>query len=347
MARVGLHLTDRCQLDCDHCLRDPGRDPVDLALAVIDAVLRDASRAYGIRRASMTGGEPTLHPRFPEILDLVVSHGMVWDMVTNGRRFDRLAGWLDEAPARLTACSSVAFSIDGATDATHDGIRGSGQRREVLSAMAVCVAMGIPFATATTLHARNVSEIEAIARECAALGARSVRFAMMQPTGTHLDEGLRLDPAEWLEAHARIQRLAAEGLPVVAAEGWPTSKAELCGPLRGETLHVDHHGRLTMCCLHSGLPSDGVDSTIAGDASDGLEGAMAGLAVIQEAAIAQATALSEAGSWSGFRCNTCLGQHGRPHWTDQGVGGAPAQRERWRNGSDRATPTKRSLRVSQ
>ena len=345
--RVGLHLTDRCQLDCDHCLRDPGREPVDLAMEVIATVLSDAE-AQGIRRVSMTGGEPTLHPHFPEILDLVVAHGMTWDIVTNGRRFDRLVAWLEASPARHAACGLVVFSVDGAGEATHDGIRGAGQRREVLTAMALSVAMGIPFATATTLHARNVEEIEAIATECAGLGAQVVRFAMMQPTGTHLDESLRLSASEWRAAHERILRVAAtSSVPVLCAEGWPSKAEELCGPLRGDTLHVDHHGRLTMCCLHSGVPSQGADRTVAGHVGRGLAEADAALVTIRAAAVATRLAGSDAQDpWSEFQCNSCLRQFGRPHWIDAGTGGAGAQRERWRLTGDRATPNKRSLQVA-
>lgn len=326
MRRVGLHLTDRCQLDCDHCLRDPEKEPVDLALDVVDAVLRDASQRLGIQRVSLTGGEPTLHPRFSDVLDLVVAYGMRWDAVTNGKRFERVAGWLEAAPERRSACSSVVFSVDGASDEVHDGIRGAGQRREVLEAMAIAVAIELPFATSTALHARNVGELEAIARECAALGATSVRFAMLQPTGTHLDAGLWLSREDWSRAEATVRRLAAEGLPVVLTEGWPGTSDAVCDPLRGDTLHVDHRGRLTMCCLHSGIP--GHDETIAGDARRGLEALVPRLDEIRRKAI-EGRARSEGDAWASFGCNACLRRFGRPHWIDDGAAGATARRERW------------------
>ena len=354
MPRIGLHLTDRCQLDCDHCLRDPGSTPIDLPLEIIEAVLSDAQRA-GIARLSMSGGEPTLHPRFPEILDLAVRFGMSWDIVTNGRRFERVARWLDEVPERHGACRMIAFSVDGATDLSHDGIRGTGQRREVLAAMSVAVALGIPFETTTTLHARNVSEIEAIARESADLGATSVRFAMMQPTGTHLDEGMRLAPSEWAAAYQRIRALAGTlRAAVVAAEGWPVADlasrpdARPCGPLRGDTLHVDHHGRLTLCCQLSGIPVDGPeDRAVAGDASAGLGGPIARLRQIRaEAQTARAIDAERAGPWRAFQCNSCLERFGRPHWTEGASAGAPARRERWRGDPERASSRRRILPVT-
>lgn len=329
MRRVGFHLTDRCQLDCDHCLRDPAKQAVDLPIERAIEVIERA-RSLGIERVSLTGGEPTLHPQFPALLDAIVAHGFSWDMVTNGVRFSRVAAWLASVPQRATACHSVTFSLDGATDATHDAIRGRGQRREVLAAMALCVALGVPFAISTALHARNAHELEAIARQATALGASSVRFAMTQPTGTTLDAQLQLAPERWRELGAEAHRLALEGLPVTLAEGWPRDHGALCGPLRSETLHVDMYGRVTLCCLLSGLPLDRLDHAVAGDARD-LDTSLSLLRTIQDSAVADATAERSADDpWGSFGCNACLRRFGRPYWTNDGAGGPVAARPRWR-----------------
>lgn len=339
MRRVGFHLTDRCQLDCDHCLRDPAKHPVDLPLERAIEVL-DRTRELGFDRVSLTGGEPTLHPQFPALLDAIATRGFCWDMVSNGVRFSRVMEWLDEVPARATACRGITFSLDGATDATHDAIRGPGQRREVLEAMALCVALGVPFDLSAALHARNAHELEALAREGVALGASTVRFAMTQPTGTALDDDLRLPPETWRELAAHAQRLVAEGLPVTLAEGWPRDDGALCGPLRTETLHVDMHGHITLCCLLSGLPLDEIDRTVAGDARD-FDASLARLRAIQDAAITDARADRGADDdpWRDFGCNACLRRFGRPYWTSEGAAGPAAERARWRGA--RATSRRR------
>lgn len=344
--RVGLHVTDRCQLDCDHCSRDPAQQPVDLDLAVIERVLRSA-RARGAEHVSMTGGEPTLHPRFPEILDLVASLGMTWDIVSNGRRFERLARWLDEAPARKDACRLVMLSMDGATDEVHDRIRGAGQRREVLAAMSVLVAAGVPFGVAATLHALNLHEIEALVDESAALGASVVRFAMTQPTGTPLDETLRLDAAAWRAAADRVRaRAATASIPVLLAEGWPGITVRGgCLPLRGGRAHVDVHGRLTLCCVHSGSPSPKDDPTVVGSAAEGLTALLLDrLDHVRTATTASLAGTAMDPEWADFECNRCLALHGRPHWTGLGASGTMAKRERW-HGTGARSNLYRKLRV--
>ncbi|AKF06976.1 radical SAM protein [Sandaracinus amylolyticus] len=349
MQRVGLHLTDRCQLDCDHCLRDPGAQPVDLPLSTIAAVLAEAASEFGIRHVSLTGGEPTLHPELPAILDLAVAYGMRWDMVSNGRRFDRVACWLDEVPARRDACRWIALSLDGASDATHDSLRGAGQRREVLSAASVAVALGVPFGITTTVHARNVDELEAIAEEAEALGAGWVRFGAMQATGTPLDDELRLEPDEWRIVDARVRALRARrSIPVLTTTGWPSADepGALCGPLRGDTLHVDVHGRLTLCCLHSQVPHQGVDPSVAGDVASGLRLVRGALAEIQRKAILARAADDDAGPWRHHACNSCLRRFGRPHWSVDGRDGPSAERPRWRGALHRVRSAKRSLPVA-
>lgn len=328
--RVGFHLTDRCQLDCDHCLRDPGKAALDLPFERFCAAL-DHGLSLGASHASLTGGEPTLHPEFPALLDEITRREMTWDMVTNGRRFSRVATWLDEAPARHASCRVVTFSLDGATDSTHDAIRGAGQRREVLQAMAQCVGLAIPFETSTAIHARNAHELEALAHEAHALGAGAVRFAMTQPTGTPIDRELYLAPVAWRGLLRRIERLAEDGLPVTLAEGWPRDVDGLCGPLRGDTLHVDLHGHVTLCCLHSGLPQEGPDETDAGDVLD-FQITLRRLEEIQQRAI-EADRLERSTSgdpWGDFGCNRCLRRFGRPSWGEGGRRGPEARRERWR-----------------
>ena len=36
---IAFHITDRCQLNCDHCLRDPGQKALDIELSLVERVL--------------------------------------------------------------------------------------------------------------------------------------------------------------------------------------------------------------------------------------------------------------------------------------------------------------------
>jgi hypothetical protein len=120
---------------------------------------------------------------------------------------------------------------------------------------------------------------------------------------------------------------------VVLPEGhYDETCSSTCGPLRGETLHVDVNGNLTLCCLHSQVPTNSPGADVAGNLHDmSLVTARARLWELIGVARERLTVNeAERSDWSHFGCNRCLKNFGRPHWTDEGASGARAVRERWR-----------------
>ncbi len=334
--RIGLHLTDRCQLDCQHCLRDPEHKPSDLPLDIIAHVLDQAVGFYKIKHVSLTGGEPSLHPEFAAVLDAIAVRGCQWDMVTNGKRFAAVLALLDQQPARRASFRSMSLSLDGVDEATHDHIRGKDSYRDVMTAATLCQVRGIRFGIQMAVHAGNQAQIEQMGLLASQLGAAHVSFAMTQPTGTVHDTALFLPASAWRAVQDRIERLSETlKLPVIMPEGYYRERPfGDCGPFRGETLHVDVRGWLTLCCMHSGIPSDGRKTDVAGDLHEVslLEAHRNLLSIIHEAQVEKLAAIEskKLDEWDQFPCNYCLRTFGKVHWTRDGAKGPEAQRERWR-----------------
>jgi MoaA/NifB/PqqE/SkfB family radical SAM enzyme len=333
--RLAFHLTDRCQLDCQHCLRDPARKALDLDVDLIDRVLDQAKSAYRVAHVTFTGGEPTLHPHFEAIVDSVVDRGMTWNTVTNGRAFPTIFARLAHRRERILGLKSIVFSLDGAEESTHDAIRERGSYREVLQAAAVCVAHKVRFGMQMIINARNEFEIEALGLLAAQLGASRVLYGMVQPAGTPHDAALFLPSSEWKRIRDRVARLSqALAIEVELPEGhYEESRFFVCSPFRSETLHVDVEGRLSLCCLHSQVPSTQPGKDVAGDLRELslLEAHRRLLDLIrrtQDEIIADLASPPKS-EWEHFHCNSCLARFGRPHWTDEGPSGATARRERW------------------
>ncbi len=335
---VAFHLTDRCQLNCDHCLRDPSQKALDLDVELIARVAREAAALFGVDHAGFTGGEPSLHPRFTDAIDAVVDAGYTWHLVTNGETFPRLLAAVEARPERLHTLTAINLSLDGATANTHDAIRGDGSFERVLSAASICAARGIRFRIQTAINARNVSEIEAIGLLGAQLGAFAVAFQSTVPTGTFLDRNLFMSPSEWRIAHRRMVSLRSVlAIEIDPQVGFPSDKPFVtCGPWLGDPLHVDVHGRLTLCCMHAGVPAAAGTETsdVAGDLNEMplADAHLRLLAHVHELQVARALDLRErAGDpWMGMTCNWCMKAHGRPHWAESGAAGPSAARERWR-----------------
>jgi MoaA/NifB/PqqE/SkfB family radical SAM enzyme len=336
---VAFHVTDRCQLNCQHCLRDPDSRPRDIDVKVVGKVLDEAKAAFGATKMSMTGGEPTLHPRFVELVDVAVACGFQWQMVSNGRRFVDLLGELQSAPARVASIRTIFFSLDGADRATHDHVRGAGSFDDVMDATAACVAADVPFTLQMVVHRKNVHQLDAMALLAARLGASQASFAMLQPTGTFLDAELALSPQAWRHAQAHVDDLKELlRMPVVRPEGWSHhgGPVPVCGAWSQDILHVELDGHLTVCCQLAGQPTATGGPSDVGPSlsSSSLVDARAALRpTIDDARAAVTAQASSASPWASFSCNACAAHFGKASWADGAVGavaGPRAARARWK-----------------
>jgi MoaA/NifB/PqqE/SkfB family radical SAM enzyme len=336
---LAFHVTDRCQLDCKHCLRDPGARPLDLDFDLFVRTLDQVAHLHKTSHVAMTGGEPTLWPRFLDAVDALADRGMTWHMVTNGRNFGWLMDRAAERPARRESMARVYFSLDGADQATHDAIRGAGSFRDVMTAATLARVHGVPFVVQMVVHARNQHQIEAFGLLASHLGAARASFAVLQPSGTPHDRDLFLPLAAWSEIADRIDRLAATlTMKVGVPEGWPQKHPfHVCEPFRSEQLHVDLSGRLNLCCQHAGIPQSSNppsgESDVVADLRETPFAVAHGklLGVIHRAQEAKLRQIADGrfGGWDHLPCNWCLKHFGKPHWGDGGAVGPEAERERW------------------
>lgn len=326
---VAFHLTERCGLRCLHCLRDPSVEAADLPVETVARILEEAVRVYRIDQVALTGGEPTVHPDLEGVVATVVRLGLHFHLVTSGVGFERLLAIVDRDGAALRALTRVNVSVDGATAATHDAIRGAGTYRRALEAIAACQAREIPLAVQMTVNAVNEAELERAGLAAAELGAERFLVGMTQATGTPADARLALPAVAWGRIAERVERLSGVlRIPVVANEGFPRRQPfHTCAPFAGEILHVDPHGRLSLCCQHSGVPGDGGELAVE-LAGTSLAAAHAKLLDVVQRYQRERLAAMDAGgldAWDLFSCNTCLRRFGKPYWTDTGAAGARAQ----------------------
>lgn len=87
--RLELHLSYRCPNRCRFCseAHQLARfDGLTITLGQIRAVLR-RHLERGVRSLHLTGGEPTVHPHFVEVVTLAKQLGMSTSLGTNGAMF--------------------------------------------------------------------------------------------------------------------------------------------------------------------------------------------------------------------------------------------------------------------
>jgi sulfatase maturation enzyme AslB (radical SAM superfamily) len=271
LRRIVIELTNICNLHCSYCLRDEEAlyqtrarfFPIDL----LRRILEESRESAGVSHVSFTGGEPTLHPQFGEILETVGARGMRAGFVTNGWHFDRVWPALD---AHRSAVSVVAFSIDGATRETHDRWRGAGSFDRLIRAFTRCRMGRIPFAVKAVIRRDTLPLIQDIVLLAARMGAQAVHFSHVLPTSgdVETDSAMSLEERAHAEQEIALLRQILK-MPVALDVGYVnTDPAPPCAPLQGASFSVDYQGRLSLCCNMSGFRGASEQSDVVADLNE-------------------------------------------------------------------------------
>lgn len=127
----------------------------------------------GIDHIDLSGGEPTLHPDFLEILDYTTSLGLKVSCVTNGQRLSRMS-----FAERCTKLSDVLVSIHGTKQ--HDAIVGkAGALEKSIQAVKNCQSLGIKTRVNFTLCHQNIEDVPEFIRLVNELDVDQVNFIFL------------------------------------------------------------------------------------------------------------------------------------------------------------------------
>ena len=263
MARLVIELTNRCNLRCQHCFEERHAATGDLSLEVIAKVLREG-KGCGIDHLAFTGGEPTIHHQFLEIIRQVCEAGYTFSFVSNGINFPRLYPLL---LLHRHSFTSVTFSLDGAHEETHDRLRGKGSYRRVMQAASVCVLKELPFTFNMVLTAQNRREVGEMVWLAGRLGSGGVRFGHLMFTPETSMHGLDLSRQQRREVEAEIWGLQKSvTVPVGMAPGYFSASPFFpCAPLELNEFNLDYRGNLTLCCQLSGHSGANQETDVMGN----------------------------------------------------------------------------------
>jgi mycofactocin biosynthetic radical S-adenosylmethionine protein MftC len=193
---VHLEVSATCNLTCKHCFAGvlPRREEA-LTLAELDTLFATFAR-MGSYRLGLTGGEPLSRPELFEIIDLAAYHGLHPCLTTNALLITEEIA--EKFGKRRLLWLNV--SLDGATAASNDLIRGKGVFDRVMERLSI-LAQHTRFTLAFTIMKNNIEEIEACARLAYKVGAESAVFRPLYPVGIARDN-LELMPtfAEYSQA---------------------------------------------------------------------------------------------------------------------------------------------------
>ena len=201
---IYLYITERCQLRCGHCYMG---DRLERALELpFDKATRimDYCRRLGGTYITFLGGEPTLHRDLPRLVDRALELGYTQVMInSNGllsRRIDRID------PGKL---HYISFSLDGASAATHDGVRGAGTYDRTMACIRATVAKGYRVRLICTISKLNIHEAAQMIQLADDLGVNMLNFHLFSEEGLGIPNAANwsLQPEEWIEFYEELERI--------------------------------------------------------------------------------------------------------------------------------------------
>ena len=242
-------LTYACNLDCRHCLSSSGRrDPRELSTGEAKGLI-DEFEAMQVFYVNIGGGEPTIRNDFWEIVDYAVAHHVGVKFSTNGSRIT------PEAARRIAGSDylDVQISLDGATPAVNDAVRGEGSFATAVAAMERLAAAGVRgFKLSVVCTRHNLAQLDDLKALADRFGAQ-LRLTRLRPSGRGAAVWGELHPTaaqqqtlyRWLLAHGE-EVLTGDSFFHLAGYGEPLPGLNLCGAGRVVCL-IDPVGDVYAC----------------------------------------------------------------------------------------------------
>ena len=244
---LGFALTRHCNLRCPHCIRDDVTEVRAIPLSTITRIVDEARDLFGSVVCSFTGGEPTIHPEWNELIDALAEREVTYKLVTNGWHMRRIMPSFDRHPP-----GAVRVSLSGATEGVHDEERGKGSFRRVQLAVALLTSREIPTGLSLVIDKRDRHQIREAADLAESLGCNWISFILPQPVPASADRSSDLAPEEWIDVRDEVAALRLEAnrrTAVLMDYGAPFAGEEVqCDTMALKRLYVDPDARVSLCC---------------------------------------------------------------------------------------------------
>ena len=185
------HITNKCNLRCSHCYQDSYTDQSDLSLdelkGIADKIFLTMAKWNKKGDISVTGGEPLIKKELFPLLNYLNDSDDIsrLDVLCNGIL---ITNEVAQHLKKIRKLNNVQVSLDGATPAIHDKIRGAGTFEKALKGIRILVNHGIDVKVMFTLQQLNKDEIPALIDLVIHEKISGLTIERMVPTGSGRDK---------------------------------------------------------------------------------------------------------------------------------------------------------------
>jgi radical SAM protein with 4Fe4S-binding SPASM domain len=199
---VGLQITGRCQLHCRHCFNRSGpRNSQELPLGIIERLLDDLLE-WRVDELRISGGEPTFHRQFRDIVEACRQRGIRIAINTHGVYSSTLLAYAESAPIDL-----FLVSVDGLRE-SNDAIRGQGTFARAIETCRRLRRAGQPVIISSHVGADNRDDVVELIHLAAEIGA-DFKVSPIRPVGRAVRElaDRLIQPADYLDLVRKVTAL--------------------------------------------------------------------------------------------------------------------------------------------
>ncbi|CAI1492849.1 Putative Fe-S oxidoreductase [Thermococcus nautili] len=236
-SHVVFELTENCNLNCAHCYRIKERAPLYMPLEAFKRIIDFLSEPLLVG-IELTGGEPTLHPNFVEIVEYAAERLELVGVLTNGLylppgTIEKLSSYMDKL--------FFSVSLDSHDPTFHDEFRGlKGAWKRTVENIKRLTDAGFNVRIAMTIVPENIDHVEKVAELAVELGVKMFTYSPMLPFG-------RADGFTWSnedlwrisEVDKRVRRRFSGVIPVARMEELEASLGNCGAGWRSVTIGPD------------------------------------------------------------------------------------------------------------
>ena len=262
LKKLTVLLTHRCNQRCEFCFDASNilckSENSDISLRIIDQTIDLLNASFddvSSFNITLSGGEPTMHPQFIEIVKLFSKSGFPITILSNGQTFADIDFMKNVLKYNIR---NLQFSIEGATPDVHDIRVGcKGAWKKIICAIKNAQALGVFFVTNSTLTSKSISEMFSIIDLLDELEVQRMSISSTLPecTGRNYSVFLQypdiVEIAERLTLYALTKRIPFSfitPLPFCLKESRTISNSSTCSAGRYSVI-IDTNGAFRPCSV--------------------------------------------------------------------------------------------------
>ena len=176
---IDLHITNKCNLQCKHCVYDSGILTMpDMSLSTVKE-LNKKKKKMNVKEVHITGGEPLLNSEIFDIINFLHNEGYIVRMQSNGFLInDSIAKKL-----KNSGIDHILISIDGPED-IHNKFRNNEKSFQyAINAVRICLKNKIFTRINTVISKLNITHLEEFMKKMSNFNVDQHSFFYLTPIG--------------------------------------------------------------------------------------------------------------------------------------------------------------------